>query len=342
MKEKREIDRTTRFLVTLTLFGGTWFVFRGIIEVWANTFSEIVYAKGIISHEHILWMSLLIVMVAITGSVLKYVYLEYNTYRHFAKSEQQLDSIKKADSSFDGIFTMIKISFVFIIILNFLTLFISEIKILTFLVLSIIGICAGILYKYTLKNKIKRFFIKTNIHKLYTKAKLSQLWFILYIFLIILVLSLALIMVSFDSNQEVEINIVDTNSVPLIITLNNYDNPTMEINIFRENNPNDNINLTVGENEFQRSLIEVYETNLTNENFLIKSSNNNKFPISQNKDIYQYNLELGEYLLEGKNVLEIFVFSEGNISKKTVHIITEICIEGDKVEIPQKSFKVNP
>jgi hypothetical protein len=338
--DKTLIDRTTRFLVTLTLFGGAWYTLKGVTNLWLKTFSEIFYSKSVINKEHIFSMSLLIVMVSITSSVISYLYMEYKTYRNYEDNEEMKTAVYKADRGFDGIFSMINVSFISFLTINILTIFVKEIKGLTLLLLFFVGFSIGAISKYFLEEKVKNALTKFNLPTFKTKTK--QLGYIIYISLIILILSLSLMILSLEGNQEVEVKIEETPQLPIEIILKNFERPTLEFSVYREKNPKKNVKFKIRQEDLQKSLVEVYETNLPNENFLFKSNIENKLTRSQNENTYQYTSELNKYILEGKNVVDIIIISEGENSKKTVRIATTIFKDGEAIDVPQKIYKVNP
>lgn len=351
MGNKNETDRTTRLLITITFFGGTWYILRGIINLWGKTFSEIVYTKSIINYEHIVSIWLLIVMVVLTGTVIIYIYTEFKTYQYLPNKCDKERSINKADRAFNNIFNMIKkLKFLSILILIqvFLIMLFTQIKMGNFLLIFVGELILVIVYMSFLKEKLKIQFKRINLKQWNVfpklRAKFKQLELITYLFVLVFIVSISLIVISIEGNQEVEIKINDTKKVSMEILLNNYEKPTKEINISREKKPSSNVNIELEESELQKSLIEVYESRISKGNFLLKESEdeNKKVPISKNKYFYKYNLELEEYLLEGENFLEIYIQNNGNVSKKTVHIVTPIYKEGEKIDIPRENFKITP
>lgn len=340
MEDKTLIDRTTRFLVTLTLFGGAWYILKGVTNLWLKTFSEIFYSKSIINKEHILSMSLLIVMVSITTTVIIYLYMEYKTYRNYEDKEEMEKAVNKADRRFDGIFSMVNVSFISFLTINILTIFVKEIKGLTLLSMIFVGFLIGAISRFYLEEKVRSAITKYRLPKPNNKGK--QLGYIIYISFIVLILSFSLMIVSLEGNQKVEVKIEDTTKIPMEITLQNFESPTIEFSIFREKKPKKNVKFKLKDGDFQKSLIEVHETNLPNENFLLRNNTDNKLTRSQNENTYQYTSELSKYILEGKNVVEIIIISKGENSKKTVRIASTITKDGEAIEVPQNIYKVNP
>ncbi|MDQ0224416.1 hypothetical protein ACFPRB_17280 [Metabacillus niabensis] len=348
---KNETDRTTRLLITITFFGGTWYLLRGIINLWGKTFSEIVYTKSILNYEHIVSIWLLVVMVILTGTVIIYIYSEFKTYQYLPNKYDKEKSINKADRAFNDIFNMIKkLKFLSILILIpvFLIMLFTQIKMGIFLLIFVVELILVFIYMFFIKEKLKNQIKRLNLQQMNVFPKLrdkfKHLELITYLLVFVFIVSISLIVISIEGNQEVEMKINDTKKIPMEILLNNYEKPTIEINIIREKRPTSNVKIDLEESELQKSFIEVYESRISKGNFLLKESEdeNKKVPISKNKYFYKYNLELEEYLLEGENFLEIYIQNNGNASKKTVHIVTPIYKEGEKINIPRENFKITP
>ncbi|RIU93441.1 hypothetical protein [Oceanobacillus picturae] len=348
---KNETDRTTRLLFTVTLFGGTWYIFRGVINLWNNTFTEIAYTKSIINFEHIISIWILVIMIVITGTVVRYIYYEFKTYQHIPNNEEREKSISNADDAFKDNFKMLKtlaILSLIILILFFFYNFFTRIKLKNILLFTFIGLILVILFKSIIKRKLKdrsknsKIKLKTITHKLSNMYK--RIGLITYLIILVLIVSFSLLVISIESNQEVKVNIGDTQKLPMEIILKNYDNPTLEIIIFREEEPANNISILLEEDDLQKSIIEVYETRTSKENFLLKGikSANSKTTISNNNYYYKYNLDLEKYILQNKNIMKVYIHNNGNTGKKTVYFATSIYKDGNSINIAQDNFKVNP
>lgn len=282
-------------------------------------------------------------MVILTISVVKYIYAELKTYRLFDRNEDMLDAIRKADLSFEDIFTMAKLSTNSVLLSLFLSLFINDIKFWRFLLLVIVGFIIGLIYIVFFERKVK-YYASTIpvIKKIKPSGRLGQIGTIMYIFLLISVLSFTLIISAFDSNQEVKMKIEETITVPIEISLYNIDNPIIEYTIHREKNPKNDIIIKLVEEDLRKSIIEVSETKNSFNSFLIKENLNEKYQISENKIFYQYRTKLNKYILDGENLIEISILSNGNMSRKTYRVVTSIYKQGNEILIPQKTFNIKP
>lgn len=156
MTEEKQ-DRSPRLLITLTILGGTWFVFRGIIDIWIRTFSEIAYSNSVVNLEHAIAIWLLVVFAVISGLTIRYIYFEYKTYQNTFINNIKQDFENEADKAFEDIFVTVKILSVssliytgLIIILSYIT----YIKIKALIILIAIGIIMSILI-LLLQKKIK-------------------------------------------------------------------------------------------------------------------------------------------------------------------------------------------
>lgn len=345
MRKKNETDRTTRMLVTITLLGGTWYIFRGVIDIWFRTFTEIIYTKSIINYEHILSIWILVIMVVITGTVIRYLYLEFKNYQHIPNNDDRLNSISKADKGFKDIINIVKflinVSKFFIIMFLLFNVFIR----IKWKILVGVGLLWGLLYMLTFKKKSRN--QKTRINVI-LKNKFfifkNQIGLIIYLIVFVGIVSFSMIVFSFEGNQEVNMKINNTNKMPMEILLNNYDKPTVEISISRNEKPNSNVIVKLEEDDFQKSLVEVFESRVSKENFFLKSieGRNSKTAVSKNKYSYKYHLDLEKYILEKENIIEVYIHNNGSMNKKTVHLVTSIYKEGNKVNVSQDKFKVSP
>ncbi|GAA5416869.1 hypothetical protein Pryu01_01908 [Paraliobacillus ryukyuensis] len=98
------------------------------------------------------------------------------------------------------------------------------------------------------------------------------------------------------------------------------------------------------ERDLRKSFIEVYETTFSEENFILKDNkdNNKKILLDKNNETYKYVLELEKYLFVGANLLEIYIIDNSDRRETTVHLLTTINKDGNKIEISQKHFNIRP
>lgn len=102
--KKSNGERTTRLAITLTVFGGAWFLLKELVKVWIGTFSTGVYTKTIISFEYLMLVIILTIVVAITLRVLSYIFSELKTYKAFESEEEKVNTQQKADLKYANIF----------------------------------------------------------------------------------------------------------------------------------------------------------------------------------------------------------------------------------------------
>jgi hypothetical protein len=329
-----KIDRTTRLLVTITLFSGAWFLLKGVFFHWLNTFTDIIYSKGIFYYEHLISIVLLTIAVAITLLVIRYLYMELRTYRYYKNEEEQQDSLKKADICFDEIFNMIKTS---LYVLLFIIIGLICIKYKMFLLIISIGFLLGIILRIIDIQFNNEYINKAKLYWRTINEKAKYIIVLVNVSCLSLVIGFVIMISSYEDKQKVHVKFLERKNLSFEIKLSNIQKPEVEINVFRELKPNDDIKLNLEEEDFRGSFIEVSETSS-----MLKNNEKDKFHFSQNNFQYLYESVLDQYILDGKNELEIFIRSNGNISKKTVHIFTTIIKDSNGISISQKNFEVNP
>ncbi len=118
-------DRATRLAVTITLFGGAWFILQEGSKIWYKLFSESAYTKTIFNLEHVIAISIMTIIIAMMLSVIKYIYFETKSFISYDEIDLQVRALKRADEGFKDIFKNLKYSFN-IIIFIFLILMITE------------------------------------------------------------------------------------------------------------------------------------------------------------------------------------------------------------------------
>lgn len=339
MTEEKQ-DRSPRLLITLTIFGGAWFVFRGIIDIWMRTFSEIAYSNSVVNLEHAIAIWLLVVFAVISGSTIRYIYFEFKTYQNTFRNSIKHNFENEADRAFEDIFVTIKILLVsslvstcLIIILSYIT----YIKIRALIILIAVGIIISILI-LLLQKKIKNNHVFLNIYD--SKVfKISSLT--IYLTLITVVFSLYLMIFSISNNQSVNLKLDNDKEVLLTIKTTNLQSPSVNISI-KNFDGNDILteNIKLSEDEITKSIIEVYESESVKENFLINKSkdSNYKLMIKKTKIYSESKIALRNYLLQGDNLIEITIRNKDSAGTKNVKISTVINLNDDQISIARDEF----
>ena len=331
-------DKSSRLLISIAIFGGTWFVFRGITDLWISAFSEIAYSNSIVNLEHALAIWLFVVSAVISGMMIRYMYFEYKTYQKFFRHKIKQNFEKDADKAFGDIFVAIKVllisSLVYLGLIIFLN-YIIYIKIKSLIVLIISGIIIGLLVFLTHKKISRKIIVLNTINN----ETIRMFGIIIYLTLITAVFSLYLMVFSISDNQSLTVKIAHEKEVPILIKTDNLQNPFVEILIMNTKKDYKK-KLKISEDEITKSMIEVYESENETENFLInKSTNNNyKLMIKKTKLYSESKIELGNYLLQGENLIEITIKNKDSVSEKVVKISTVVNLKGSIINISRDEF----
>lgn len=376
MNKRSVIDRTTRLAVTITFFGGIWYILLKVLSLWVNVFSEIFYVDTIISDEHILVLSMLISMLAITSVATIYIYKEYRTFKSFDNADAEQSMTLAADKAFDDIFSMMKICLVFLISVNIIATFLTEINIRNFSYSILVGIIIGLVWTLYLEKKIKKeislrlnkesnlnpqsnpafkekiimkytFFklLKNTLKKLkldHNKTKPKLFLIFIYFGILIIIPTLVLMVMGLEGNKKIEISVKNDQNIPLVINLANLEKPRMEIMLINQRNKKNPIKLVIDENGFLKSGSEVLEKTNTKESFMIKESTRSKFFRSNWSTTHYYYNELEKYIQPGGNLLEIYIFDEATNTQKSVKVFTTIFKDKKKIIISQEYFELTP
>lgn len=346
-QSKSRIDRTTRLLITITFFGGAWFIFKNISLLWFNTFTKNAYTVNIINIEHIFAIVSLTIILLIISYVFRYIYFEFKTYQNFDGDNEKEKAILDADNSFKEIFKLLNYVINTILVL-FLIRVIIEVINEPFILSYILGgliffIVLIVLLKRINKEKVKKIFEFANVIEDRTK----HYGIIGYIALFVVLFGISLTLVSLGEGKNVRLELLESSNVMLKIELQNFRDPEIYLFLFNELTEEKSM-LKVDQSEFLQSFVEVKEINekYDLQNILSDTQNTllgiDKFYI--NKSNYQHyaEKELAELLTEGKNQLRVIIMSNDNSKRKIVDISTNISKYGNEYQISQKKFELQP
>ncbi|MBP1950696.1 hypothetical protein [Virgibacillus litoralis] len=330
--DKNNIERTTRLIITLTIFGGMWFLFKGAIALWISTFSTTAFTKSIINIEYVLSVITLTVILVITIKVLIYVYTELKTFQFFINIEDKEKLQKNADIKYGDIFKTIKyiINGLFgIAILSIIIELVAKPHLIISILIGTLSVtllfCLSLFVK---KENVKK--VITTIEKI--EEKISPYNFLLYIGVLILFVGICISLVSLNQNQIVEVEFKNNKNVILNANIQNIENVEMAITIYNEKN-GEETNLDIAHTEFSQDLVEVYEKN---------STENTKLYIDKSQHQYHYSMNLDKYLIEGNNQIELKISNQKSSNSKIVRIVNDIEKNGSKMEISEEKFIVKP
>jgi hypothetical protein len=343
---QNSIDRATRLGFIITLFGGSVYILQGAFKIWFNTFSQIAYNKNIFNIDYLLALVIFTIVIAITGYVFRYILFELKTYQYYNNENDQQRALEKADNSFEEIFIILR--YCTYLVLGILTItaiidLVNKPSSLRYIVVGAVsGVILFILMLLVYKSKWGKILKSAEQlgNKLSTKIKYFGVIF--YIIVLLLISGISLTIVSLNNNNQfVKVELKEKPHVLLNIELQNFRNPEIQLNILRESGTP--THLKISEKELQYSFVEVLEKNNKG---IDKNKKNlslqeiDKLHINESKDFYKYVLDLNKYIYDGKNALEILVFSDNNSNEKTVHIFASIDKRGNEIKIYKKKFEI--
>jgi hypothetical protein len=350
-RRQNSIDRATRLGIIITFFGGLAYIFKGAFKIWFNTFSQIAYTKNIFNIDYLLAIVIFTIVIAIAGYIIRYIYFELKTYQYYSSENDQQSALAKADNSFEEIFIILKYCTYLvlgILIITTIINLVNEPSLFRYIVVGAVSavillILKLLVYRSKLGNMLK------SAEQLGNKLspKIKYFGVIFYIILFVLVSGISLTIVSLNNNNQfVKVELKEKPSVLLSIELQNFHNPEIQLNIFRESGAPAHIKIS--EKELQYSLVEVLEKNknMLHDKEIDKNKKNlslkeiDKFHINESKYFHKYVLDLNKYIHDGKNALEILVFSDNSLNEKTVHIVVSIDKEGNEIKIHKKKFEI--
>jgi hypothetical protein len=324
----KEIDRATRLVITLTLFGGSWFLLKNTIGIWYQTFTKFAYTKTFISVESIFSVILLTIVSAITLKVISYIFHELKTYQSFSQSEVREEALALADKKFSDIFLTIKNCFYFFLVTGLIMTIVTVIFKPTFYYSFLIGILLAIvifIISHKKRGKVQIFLEKTEIFQ----KKISPYSFLLYIVFFILFFGISLSMVSLNANQNVSVNFTSEYGTQILIDLQNIEVKELSLNI--ENNE-ETRSVDLAEAELREDLIETLDDSKTN---------NNRVYLKKSRYQQHYIIKIDKYLLEGLNKIEMKVIVEGlSENNQIVRIKNDIIKKKESINFSEKVFKI--
>ncbi|MGY4691010.1 hypothetical protein [Salibacterium sp. K-3] len=326
---KNNVDRTTRLVVTLTIFGGTWFLLKGGMNLWLNTFTTNAYTRSLFTFDYIVSVIILTFIIAVTIRVLNYAYTEFKTYQAFNDEEERKSIEKLADTKFVSIFETIRhcaIATMGIAILSIILEFTMKFGLFfSVLTASIVILTLFILKFFNNKKIMKAIEVVDRFEK-----KISPFGYLIYLGLIVFFLGVATTLISINQNQVVEAEFRNNKDSNLEIQLKNIEEPQASINIINEREKNTTINLN--EKDFNQNFVEVYEN---------VSPKNKKLNLDKSLRQFNLSLNLSQYLVEGTNKVEIKVSAENYDNQRIIRIVNDINKDGSTLSFSQKTFKID-
>lgn len=330
--EKSKVDRTTRLVITITVFGGAWFLLKEIFKLWVRTFSSGAYTKTIISFEYLLLVIILTFVVVITYKGLTYIYSELKTYQAFENKNDAINSQQNADINFANIFSTIKYcknAFITVLLLATAVQLILQPN-LKFSIL--IGISLGILILIVFRWVKKERWKKINEIAKNIEERVSPYGLMLNIVFFLIIIGICITLVSINSNQFVKAEFKTDNDLKFDISIQNIQDFRVEILIYSNENLEVTHSYNIKKTDFIHNSIEVTAND---------DSSNKKLFIDKSKYQSHYSMNIKKYIQEGKNTVKINIFTKDPLGSKVIRLVNTINKSGMTLDISEEEFIVN-
>lgn len=333
MSKEVDIDRTTRLVITLTLFGGSWFLLKNAFIFWYKMFSTFVYTKTFINIDSIISLIIFTIVIAVTWKALSYIFYELKTFQKYSEESKKNEAMNVADTKFSDIFHTIKNCFQFFFVTGLIGFLIGVLFKPNLLISFSIGILISILFFIIIRiknDKVKEIVKKAeNLEK-----KIGPYSFLIYILFIIFFVGITISLISTTTNQLVKVEFDNSSGVDLKLVLQNIN--LKELTITTEN-MKEGINkskVNISEGEIMEDLVEVFDDSKTN---------NNRVYLDKSKHQLHYSINLDKYIKEGKNIIEIKIKNNGtNEDSQIISIKNDVLKKENMIEFSEKSFEIQP
>ncbi|PFV41100.1 hypothetical protein [Bacillus thuringiensis] len=339
-------DRATRLAVTITLFGGAWFILQEGSKIWYKLFSESAYTKTIFNLEHVIAISIMTVIIAMMLSVIKYIYFETKSFISYDEIDLQVRALKRADEGFKDIFKNLKYSFniiIFIFLILMITEFSEDVSFWKWILGAFSIVILASIFIIRINNNARDKLVNlTNV----LESKINKYIpysFFAYIAFLLFLCGMSITLVSFGQEKSAKVKFNNTKQMPVELEINNIDKIKIQVRINRDADPNNKINIQAKEIESYGSSIEVFKGKNSELHTLdidkIKEeldNNNYKISIKNSKYKNKYKINLEKYILDGKSKIELLIQTPTD----NIFIVNEFYKNGDKVSVKEKEFKV--
>lgn len=210
-----QIDRTTRLAVTFTIFGALFLILKSSIGIWYNIFTNIAYINNFLNYDYMLSIIFVTITLVVSVSIIRYVFLELQTYKHFKDADAKAKTVSRADWAFERIFkdikglTLLLLFLLLIFLIREMILGESIMPMLRGLILGIVLFFVGY-FAYKKSERVRRFMDNSSEERL-PSALFSLFSTVIYIVLFVLVFGLAFTINSLAStNQQAEVVLEET------------------------------------------------------------------------------------------------------------------------------------
>ena len=292
------------------------------------------------------------ITLVVSVSIIRYVFLELQTYKHFEDVDKKAKTVSRADWAYEQIFKDIKMLSLLLLVL--LLIFLIREAILRESIMPILaGLISGIVlffigyFVYKKSDRVRQF-MENSIDERASSAVFSFFSTLFYIVLIVFVLGLAFTINSLAStNQQAKVVLEETKEVPLNIDLQNYSSPLVTVTLTNYADMDDTRTFTLEASEYLMLYSEavIFEKIQKGEEIdsLIQNIDEeiDSFNISKTKSINKYELNIGKYIGEGKYSVEVVMLSREDSVSNVTKFMTTVEKSGDKVTISEKRFETN-
>lgn len=346
-----EVDRSARLVFVLAISAPLYMVFESVVKSFFRTFSSLIYTKNFLNYDYIYATISTSIVLYLAFYIIIYIFSESLIFRRFESTELKQKAINNADAAFGKIFKGLINSSILIVIIMII-IFISENQKVVLLycggfLLFIITICLILHFfkKEVLVNLFNKFIRILPVKNIVEWGSSTlPLFFGMLLFLYLIGLTISVITIS-SSNKYATIELNDTSELPLNVTLQNYTNPLVSIKITNFDGTEDSKTIMLDESIDLSMYSEAkIDKNLRNDNELEGIVGNvdkeiDTYQFSKTKFISIYQIDLKEYIKDGKYLIEIIMFSRNEVRTSVSKFMTIIEKKGNNIYISEKKFK---
>ncbi|MFJ6267010.1 hypothetical protein ACIQGW_18770 [Lysinibacillus xylanilyticus] len=339
------VERSSRIVLILTLFGMVGFFAKKTLAIFINIFSDKIYIYFPFRTEHILIVLVVSYLIIVFFRVLQYVYFELYSFSCYfgegSNSSHQMKAINQANRYYYNIFVTCKLMAIYstvvgLIVVAILGAYLQNYIIIT-LTLFLLLIC--IIFILTKRIKIIDIFKAKNYINKNLGILLSVSFFVFYLGVLFYVQPVKL-NVKFESIKKQEF---------LIIESEYYAPNAIDIAFYHENSKGEYVltdSLILNENAFIPTFLEVKQARVSsNESFMkILDNQINKFNeayiLKETESEYKYKLKYEDYLKEGNNKIVINIDIKDEIINNSYRVVNHIILKNGEYEVIEKTFTV--
>lgn len=337
-------ERTTRLVLVLTIVGGGWGILINFyLKFFASVFSRNMYSVFPFGLEHILLICAGASLCMVMGNVLIFIWKELNSYD--VSTANISEKIDLADKAFHNIFKSIKLnmllgSIIFFVFALIIDLYKKDQVMIwfTYFLTFFFGVVLFVFIIELMRNRENIFKVEhiKKIFKLNSIIRFSAyvvLFGILFFFGIVIMEPKHSAEVKFHDNK---IMMTSKNTVPEEVLIE-FIQPTEKGEILTHS-------ITLDKNSFLESYKRVVyypdkQADIFHSLRNVSKENEMVFQLDQTEQLYSYELDFRQYMMEGNNEIRVTIKSNDSGDKFTV-ISTPVIHQNGENKVLKNEFLI--